>query len=171
MTTLRYKDYQGSVEFEDGHLTIQILHIDDVITTQVDNAAEAPAAFEQLVDDYVATCAEVGKEPCKPFKGSFNVRVTPELHRVVAMAAAETGESMNAWIAVALEAHFERQKSKKSLSDPNFILRVVSHRPVSRGYTRVEGLHGHRMSSTESGRRGGVSVVKLPPAFERQRIN
>ena len=34
MTVLRHKDFQGSVDFVDGHLLLQILHIDDVITTE-----------------------------------------------------------------------------------------------------------------------------------------
>jgi predicted HicB family RNase H-like nuclease len=111
MSVLRYKDYQGSVDFEDDRLIIRILHIDDFITTEIDSASKAQAAFAELVDDYLATCAELGKEPCKPFKGSFNVRVTPELHRCVAMAAAAADESMNAWIAKALEAGVEHQKA------------------------------------------------------------
>jgi predicted HicB family RNase H-like nuclease len=113
-STLRYNGYQGSVEFEDDHLVIRILHIDDLITTQIDSAAAAEKAFEELVDDYIATCALVGKEPSKPFKGSFNVRVSPELHKQVALAAADAGESMNSWIAVALNAHIERQRAGKT---------------------------------------------------------
>ena len=104
MTVLLHKDFQGSVDFVDGHLLLQILHIDDVITTEVDRASEAQGAFEELVDDYLSTCAETGTEPCKPFKGSFNVRVTPDLHKQVAMAAAEERVSMNAWIEAALES-------------------------------------------------------------------
>jgi predicted HicB family RNase H-like nuclease len=117
MSVLRYKDYQGSVDFEDDRLIIRILHIDDFITTEIDGASQAQAAFTELVDDYLATCTELGKEPCKPFKGSFNIRVTPDLHRQVAMAAAEVNESMNAWIAKALEARVEHQKATKAAVD------------------------------------------------------
>jgi predicted HicB family RNase H-like nuclease len=117
MSVLRYKDYQGSVEFEDDRLIIRVLHIDDFITTEIDSASKAQPAFAELVEDYLATCTELGKEPCKPFKGSFNVRVTPELHRQVAMAAAEVNESMNAWIAKALEARVEHQKAMKAAAD------------------------------------------------------
>lgn len=98
MTTLRYKDFQGSVVYEDGTLVIQILHIADLITTECDSAANAQNAFEALVDDYLATCAQTGKEPNRPFKGSFNVRVSPDLHKRAAMAAADEGASLNAWV-------------------------------------------------------------------------
>jgi predicted HicB family RNase H-like nuclease len=107
MTTLRYKDYQGSVAYEDGTLVLQILHIDDFITTECDSAADVQTAFEALVDDYLATCAEVGKEPNRPFKGSFNVRVSPELHRRAAMTAADEGVSLNAWVERAMAQRLE----------------------------------------------------------------
>jgi predicted HicB family RNase H-like nuclease len=105
MTVLRYKDYQGAVTFEDGHLVIQILHIDDLITTECDRASDAQKAFEELVEDYLATCAELKKEPSKPFKGSFNIRISPALHKRVAMVAAERDESLNALVIHALETY------------------------------------------------------------------
>jgi predicted HicB family RNase H-like nuclease len=72
MSTLRYKDFQGSVDFEDDRLIIRILHIDDLVTTGIDSASTAQAAFAELVEDYLATCAELGKQPFKRFKGSFS---------------------------------------------------------------------------------------------------
>ena len=59
MTALHYKEFQGSVEFEDGLLVVRILHIDDLVMTEIDSAAMAQAAFQELVDDYVRTCAEL----------------------------------------------------------------------------------------------------------------
>jgi predicted HicB family RNase H-like nuclease len=103
MTVLKYKDYQGSVCFDDGRLLIRVLHIDDFLTTECDSASQAHATFAELIDDYLETCAELGKEPSKPFKGSFNVRMTPELHRKAAMAAADHDESLNAWVVESVE--------------------------------------------------------------------
>jgi predicted HicB family RNase H-like nuclease len=91
MSVLRYNDHQGSVDFEDDRLIIRILHIDDFITTEIDSASTAQAAFAELVDDYLATCADLGKEPCKPFKGSFNIHATPELRHEAGMAAGDCG--------------------------------------------------------------------------------
>jgi hypothetical protein len=53
MTVLQYLDYQGEVVFDEDHLVVRVLHIDDFITTNVDSASEAHAAFVELVDDYV----------------------------------------------------------------------------------------------------------------------
>lgn len=103
MNTVRYRDYQGAVEFDSDKLHIRMLHIDDLITTEVDRASEVEAAFAELVEDYLATCAEIGKEPSKPFKGLFNVRVPPELHKQAAYAAATEDMTLNAYVLAALE--------------------------------------------------------------------
>jgi predicted HicB family RNase H-like nuclease len=168
MTTLRYKDYQGSVEFEDGHLVVRILHIDDLITTNIDSATAAQKAFEELVDDYVATCAELGKEPCKTFKGSFNVRVSPELHRLIAMAAADLGDTMNAWIMRAMEAHIERQKTKKVALESIFVRHAVAEQPsTNRDYSQLPPPRPHAPRREREAYRPAL----LPPALERQRAN
>jgi predicted HicB family RNase H-like nuclease len=170
MTALRYKDFQGSVEFDDNKLIIRILHIDDFIVTEIDSAAEAQAAFEELVDDYLVTCRELGKEPCKPFKGSFNVRISPELHRRVVMAAADEGESMNAWIAAALEARIERQKTKKTMLDRPDVLRLLS--PESRvAYTRVDTLHVRHHADPWGSVRAARRELPVRLLDERQRVN
>jgi non-homologous end joining protein Ku/predicted HicB family RNase H-like nuclease len=103
MSTIQYRDYQGAVEFDGGKLLIRILHIDDLIATEVDSAADVEAAFAELVEDYLATCSEVGKEPGRPFKGLFNVRVPPELHKRAAFAAASEDATLNAYVISALE--------------------------------------------------------------------
>jgi predicted HicB family RNase H-like nuclease len=105
MTILNYKGYQGSIEYEDGQLVIQLLHIDDFITATCESAGEAETAFHELVDDYLATCRETGRAPNKPYKGSLNIRMPPELHRHVAMAAVSAQISLNAWIVRACEAN------------------------------------------------------------------
>ena len=108
MTILSYSGYQGSIEYEDGQLVIQLLHVDDFITTACASAEQAEAAFHELVDDYLATCAETGRPPDKPYKGSLNIRMSPELHRQAAKAAAVAGISLNAWIVGACETALSR---------------------------------------------------------------
>ncbi|UQD96117.1 YlcI/YnfO family protein [Bradyrhizobium japonicum] len=120
MSTVRYRDYQGSVEFEDNKLLIRVLHIDDMITTEVESAADVEAAFAELVDDYLATCAEVGKEPAKPFKGLFNVRVPPDLHRQAAFAAARNDETLNSFVTTALEEKLNPPVPKQEVEPHEF---------------------------------------------------
>ena len=110
MTLLSFKGYQGSVTYEGGRLIIQVLHVDDFVTTECVSAADAQSAFEALVEDYLQTCKEIGKEPSRPFKGSFNVRLTPAMHKSAAEAAARDGISLNAWVVHAIE-HFLKDHS------------------------------------------------------------
>jgi len=63
---------------------------------------ELKAAFEEAVDDYIETYKTLGKEPQKPFKGVFNVRVKPELHQKIAMVAAEKQVPLNQVVSEAL---------------------------------------------------------------------
>jgi predicted HicB family RNase H-like nuclease len=54
--------------------------------------------FRSAVDEYLKFCRDGGKEPERPFKGSFNVRVAPDLHRKAALAASTRGVSLNALV-------------------------------------------------------------------------
>ena len=56
---------------------------------------------------FLEMCAEEGIEPIKAFSGRFNVRVPPELHADLVMAATAEGKSLNQWVIEALgrEAH------------------------------------------------------------------
>jgi predicted HicB family RNase H-like nuclease len=46
----------------------------------------------------VMPLAVLCRAPERPFKGSFNVRIQPELHRKAALAAATRGLSLNAFV-------------------------------------------------------------------------
>ena len=43
-----------------------------------------------------------------PYKGTFNVRVTPELHRRVATLADRNGKKLNTVVNEALEAYLQK---------------------------------------------------------------
>ena len=116
MTVLKYKDFQGSVCFEDGTLVLQILHIDDLIVAECDSASKVEQTFQELVDDYLETCAATGKEPCKSFRGSFNVRVDPHLHKEAAMSAAAERVSLNAWVESAMRERLNQTKLSREMT-------------------------------------------------------
>lgn len=52
-----------------------------------------------------------GKEPDTPFKGVFNVRLDPELHRRVAEMAMEEDLSLNAFVNKALEKEVSNHRA------------------------------------------------------------
>jgi len=109
MTTLIYKGYQGSVEadFEDGVLHGQLLFVNDLISYEGATVPEIKAEFESAVDDYLATCARLGKSPNKPFSGVFNVRTGADLHRAAALKASSEGKSLNNLVVSAIQRYVE----------------------------------------------------------------
>jgi len=102
---LHYKDYMGSIEFseEDRVFHGKVTGIKALISFEGDSVSLIIEDFRNAVDEYLDFCAENGIEPEKPYKGSFNVRVSSELHRRAALAASAKGVSLNAFVEEALE--------------------------------------------------------------------
>ena len=101
---LSYKGYFGSIHYnqKDRIFYGKIEFIRALISYEGRDGDTLEAAFEEAVEDYLATCSEQGTTPEKPFKGSFNVRIAPELHERVAIAASQHGMSLNRYVAEAL---------------------------------------------------------------------
>ncbi|MBU6196685.1 MAG: type II toxin-antitoxin system HicB family antitoxin [Cyanobacteria bacterium REEB446] len=49
-------------------------------------------------------CEAQGRKPEKIFKGSFNIRIKPEIHRQISIMAAEKDINVNKFISDILEA-------------------------------------------------------------------
>lgn len=98
--TIEYKGYVGSVEFseEDGIFFGKVMGIRALISYEGENARDLIADFHSAVDDYLESCAAEGVEPEKAYKGSFNVRISPELHRQAALTAAARQMSLNSFV-------------------------------------------------------------------------
>lgn len=105
MKHLKYKGYLGTVEpdFDNNILYGKLAFIGDLVTYEAETLAELEQEFKVSVDLYLQACAEDGKKPDTPFKGVFNVRVDPDLHRRVAELALEEDLSLNAFVNKALE--------------------------------------------------------------------
>lgn len=96
---MSYKGYSARVEYddEDGIFVGRIAGIRDGVGFHADSVAELREAFHEAVEDYIETCASIGKEPQKAFSGQMMFRVNPELHRRAAVAAELAGKSLNQW--------------------------------------------------------------------------
>lgn len=101
---LEYKGYHARIEFDyESHVLFgKIDGIQDLVTFESDSGNSIALEFQKAVDDYLAFCEEVGKEPEKEFKGTFNIRIAPDLHRQAAMAAYQLGISLNQYVAKAI---------------------------------------------------------------------
>ena len=47
------------------------------------------------LDLFLKMCAEDGVEPKKNYSGKFNIRISPELHEILALKSSATGKSIN----------------------------------------------------------------------------
>ena len=108
---LTYKEYIGSIEVDlDEYILYgQILFIRDLITYEANNPSNLKKEFQIAVDDYIETCHSLGREPQKPYKGSFNIRIGQDLHREAAIQAYLEGESLNNFIKLSLEEKVHKQ--------------------------------------------------------------
>lgn len=104
---LEYNGYTGSIEasIEDRCLFGKILFISDLVTYEAETVTDLEAEFIAAVDDYLLTCKEAGTEPQRPFKGSFNVRISPELHRKAAIEATKENISLNELTSKAIDSY------------------------------------------------------------------
>jgi predicted HicB family RNase H-like nuclease len=101
MKNLEYKGYTGTIEYskEDGLLHGKVLGIRGLISYEGNTGKELEADFIAAIDSYIADCKKDSVAPEKPFKGSFNVRISPKLHRKAALLAMEDRMSLNSFVA------------------------------------------------------------------------
>ena len=102
---MAYNGYFGSVHYSDDDRVFfgKLEFIRALISYEGTDVDSLKRSFEEAVDDYLEMCVQTGREPEKPFKGSFNIRLDPSLHqRLVAHALGE-GKTLNAFIKTVLE--------------------------------------------------------------------
>jgi predicted HicB family RNase H-like nuclease len=145
---LKYKDYEGTAELDMSRNVCRgkILFIDDLVTYEADLPSALQAQFEAAVDDYIATCAELGREPQRPFRGLFNVRVSPELHRAAALRSATDSVSLNEVVIRALDCYLNvraevNHNLKVTLEMPTGSVKTV--RAVASGKAEWETANVH----------------------------
>lgn len=102
---LTYKGYFGTVNFnsDDEVFYGKIFGISDLINFEGSSVKELKESFEESLDDYLETCKALNKTPDKTFKGSFNVRVSMELHKKASMIANQKSISLNDFVKKAID--------------------------------------------------------------------
>lgn len=101
MGHLKYKGYQGSVEFssEDNCFFGKILGLKGTLISYEGTSVESIRKdFEDAVDYYLDSCKERGITPVQPYSGRLILRMSSQLHSDIAAAAADAGSSINDFI-------------------------------------------------------------------------
>ncbi|MCQ2494190.1 MAG: type II toxin-antitoxin system HicB family antitoxin [Lachnospiraceae bacterium] len=101
---MEYKGYHTRIEFDAESMTLRgkIEGINDYVDFEAEDIAKIEEEFHLAVDDYLEFCKEVGKEPEKEYKGTFNIRISPEMHKQLALCAFKDGCSLNAEVEKAI---------------------------------------------------------------------
>jgi predicted HicB family RNase H-like nuclease len=101
---MEYKGYIGIVNYDSDAKIFHgdVINTKDVITFQGTSVKEIEKAFKDSVDDYIKWCKEEGTSPEKPYSGKFNLRISPELHREIAIASTKMNVSLNKFVEKAL---------------------------------------------------------------------
>ena len=102
---MEYRGYRAAVHFdyEAGVFHGEVVGTRDVIVFEGTSVDQLKQEFHFSIDDYLAVCAERGREPDKPFSGRIPLKVSPHLHRAAVAAAKAEGKSLNAWVAETIE--------------------------------------------------------------------
>ncbi len=113
---LEYKGYSGTVEYSAKDNILfgkviggKVIGVNGLISYEGDSVQNLKTDFEEAVDDYLAMCEAEGVEPEKTYKGTFNVRIEPELHRSLAIFAATHRITLNAAVENAVREFINHQ--------------------------------------------------------------
>ena len=109
---LTYKDFIGSVHFnaDDEIFFGKIEGINDLVTFEGKSVKDIQQAFKEAVHDYMDICEKNNVQMYKSYKGSFNIRVTPMLHKKAVEKALLLGIPLNQLVQNALEKEVMNNK-------------------------------------------------------------
>lgn len=106
---LEYKGYHAAIDFsaDDSLFVGKVIGVTDSLNFHGTSVTELEEMFHQSVDNYLDFCKEIGKVPDKEYKGSFNVRISPSLHKDIAIKAIDEGLTLNQYVERALQCSLQ----------------------------------------------------------------
>lgn len=97
MNTMTVDGYHARIEY-DEELDLfrgEILGLSGGADFYGKTPKELRAEFRKSLQVFLEVCREKGIEPRRHFSGKFNLRIPPELHERLALAAQAQGKSIN----------------------------------------------------------------------------
>ncbi|RZT03857.1 Predicted nuclease of the RNAse H fold, HicB family [Duganella sp. CF402] len=97
MSVMTLDDFQAKIEY-DPELDLfrgEILGLNGGADFFGKNPRQLRVEFKKSLEIFLAVCREQGIEPRRQFSGKFNLRISPELHEKLAIAAQVEGKSIN----------------------------------------------------------------------------
>lgn len=106
MNLMTVDGYQAKIEYDDDLDLFrgEILGLNGGADFYGKDPKELRAEFKKSLDVFLEVCQEKGVEPRRNFSGKFNLRIPPELHERLAIAAQAEGKSINSIAQEALQS-------------------------------------------------------------------
>ncbi|MGE5495108.1 MAG: type II toxin-antitoxin system HicB family antitoxin [Burkholderiales bacterium] len=110
---MKYKDYFANIEYnaEDNIFVGRVQGIVDVLVFEGSSVEELKQQFKNTIDDYLDLCQRINKNPDKAFKGSFNVRIPPEMHKEAVRQAIKQGITLNEFVSRAIKEKIDQKQT------------------------------------------------------------
>ena len=106
-SSMEYRGYVGSARYSDEDEVFhgKLVGIRDLVTFEASDAAGLKKRFREAVGDYLNWCKVRRRAPNTPYRGTFNVRVGPDLHKRAVLHAVASNKKLNAIVTEALERY------------------------------------------------------------------
>ena len=117
---MKYRGYSAVIAYseEDECLVGKVVDVNDSITFHGDSVAEMKKEMKLSVDAYLKACEKFGKDPERPYSGKMNLRLPPEMHKVLVLEAEQTGKSINDLIVMAVDATYTGEAATVTKAKP-----------------------------------------------------
>ena len=131
---LEYKGYHTKIVFNSADFVLRgkIEGINDLVDFECEDVKDVEKEFHAAVDDYLQFCEEVGKTPEKEYKGTFNVRIDPALHKKLANIAMKNGDTLNASVEKAISSYVYNEKRISEYLHRGKILKDLKNESIYR---------------------------------------
>ncbi|MFN7631096.1 MAG: type II toxin-antitoxin system HicB family antitoxin [Cyanobacteriota bacterium] len=105
MNLMKVDGYNARIEYDEetDQFRGEILGISGGADFYGSNPDELRREFKKSLEVFLEVCKEKGIEPRRQYSGKFNLRIPPELHEQLAMAAEVQGKSLNTLAQEALQ--------------------------------------------------------------------
>ena len=104
MATMRHNGYIARIDYDEDREVFhgRVVNLKHLISFEGKTPRQLKSEFAEAVEFYLDICKRRNLEPERPYSGQFVLRVNPELHRSIAVAAERDGQSLNSWAKEAL---------------------------------------------------------------------
>ena len=106
MNLMTMDGYQAKIEYDEDLDLFRgdIIGLNGSADFYGENPQELRIEFKKSLETFLEVCLEKGIEPRRNFSGKFNLRISPELHQRLAIAAQAEGKSINSLAQEALQS-------------------------------------------------------------------